>query len=445
MDSKKCVNVPEGLGDKQKKETVNYEKGATKVSEAYEDETRLGTSITPCCDLCAMAKNCILESPQNAASTDGCKFKLRDENTLIHDFTVSCLNGDKDGGSSEDDKLRDRIAEALRLVYHTPSIVIYTKSIGYKLCDKCDGSGTYVGFDHVGLCEYCKGTGLVPKPLKPGFHYAYSIYSYYLSDGTCCHDCFVDDEDRAKEIVELYNERMQDLTINSRKGYAKVIQSDRLRGVDFGHFSVVDADGTIGENLLVIDTTSNKIVSTGDWETICGDLEIVPYMDIEYHSHGQYIVESVRNYNERYCVMTTAFADELYSQVFSNIAASITQHSSYNGVENLVIRYIEKYPTIQDVRNNLSKHLALQASQMYAVSGEYQKVINKIIKDFSLIGMAITRADAATIVDKSQLTTDEYIVIYNIEQYSAVGVFLAEYVLLLGEFSDLTDDDKGVN
>lgn len=437
MDNEKYGKTPKRLGDAQAVSTLCYNEEFGRLLRDPAEAEKEKIQHTPCCEVCKNSRQC-----DGTIGTDACKFQLCDKDEMIR-RVVAWFGGNNDKSStSEDDELCDKMIDVLRKVYHEPTIKIYSECRCNQPCPKCDGSGIYLGASGIAACEYCNGTGLIPRTLEPGFHYVYSVFTW-RTGGDCYHNCFVEDEKNAIEMVNHYNRINRDIRTDLSKDYMKVILSDRLTGVDLGFIS--GADGEAGESLVVIDTEINVVVTTGDWETICANLGNAPYVDIEYATSGKYIVESLRNYNAKYCVMTTAFADELYSHVFSNIAASITQYSSYNGVENLVIRYIEKYPTIQDVRNNLSKHLALQASQMYAVSGEYQKVINKIIKDFSLIGMAITRADAATIVDKSQLTTDEYIVIYNIEQYSAVGVFLAEYVLLLGEFSDLTDDDKEVN
>ena len=55
--------------------------------------------------------------------------------------------------------------------------------------------------------------------------------------------------------------------------------------------------------------------------------------------------------------------------------------------------------------------------------------------------MTISQVDAATIINLSSLTTEEYITVANIMEHSAVGIFLVEYILLMGEYAELTEGD----
>lgn len=426
-------SVPTRTGAVEATKHQSYSKDVAKVLRDFSEEEKKKYRETPFCEACD-SRDCGFDK-----ATRGCPFNLCERDELIRRM-VKCADSVSEFNENdhdEFDEVYDRLYAVAHVVYNVNAIDIYAVWVHNQVCPKCDGSGAAVGLA-VESCAYCNGSGLIPRKLKPGFHYAYCAFTRRANYITF--NCFREDEGLIIEIVNHHNEMAEKFNVGSKQEYVSLILSDRLRNADLGYVSS-GGDIESGETLVLINAETNKIIMTGDWETIHEIYGVDQFMDIEFATSGKAIVETLDNYNRKYYTMTNDFADHLFSQMFANIVADAITNASYGGVENLVEKYTKKYQSIQDIRANITKHLELKAAGTYVVSGEYEKVIHKIIDDFAMIGMTISRLDAATVIKQSSLTVDEYIAIANIMNHSAVGVFLVEYILLMGEYAELTEGE----
>ena len=121
-------------------------------------------------------------------------------------------------------------------------------------------------------------------------------------------------------MVNHHNEMAEKFNVGSKQEYVSLILSDRLKGADLGYVSS-GGDSEVGETLVIINAETNKIIMTGDWQTIHELYGVDQFMDIEFVTSGKAIVETLTNYNNKYHTMTNDFADRLFSQMFANIVA----------------------------------------------------------------------------------------------------------------------------
>lgn len=425
--------VPTRTGAVEATKHQSYTKDVARALRDFTEEEKKKYRETPFCEACD-SKDCGFDK-----ATRGCPFHLCERDELIRRMVKYADNASEVNENNHDefDEMYDRLYATAHSVYNVNAIDVYTVWAHNQICPKCDGSGVTVGLA-IEPCGYCNGGGLVPRKLKPGFHYAYCAFT--RSANYIGFNCFGEDEKPMIEMVNHHNEMVEKFGIGSKQEYVSLILSDRLKGADLGYVSS-GGDSETGETLVVINAETNKIIMTGDWQTIHELYGVDQFMDIEFVTSGKVIVETLTNYNSKYHTMTNDFADRLFSQMFANTVADAITHASYGGVENLVSKYTEKYQSIQDIRANIAKHLELKVVETYVVSGEYGRIIHKIIDDFAMIGMTISQVDAATIINLSSLTTEEYITIANIMDHSAVGIFLVEYILLMGEYAELTEGE----
>lgn len=433
VEGKYGRSVPTRTGAVESAKHHSYTKDVARVLRDFTEEEKEKYRKTPFCEACD-SKDCGFDK-----ATRGCPFHLCERDELIRRMvkyadTASEFN---ENNHDEFDEMYDRLYAAAHSVYNVNAIDVYAVWAHNQVCPKCDGSGVTVGLD-IESCGYCDGSGLISRKLKPGFHYAYCAFTRRAS--YIGFNCFGEDEKPMIEMVNHHNEMAEKFNVGSKQEYVSLILSDRLKGADLGYVSS-GGDSEVGETLVVINAETNKIIMTGDWQTIHELYGVDQFMDIEFVTSGKAIVETLTNYNSKYHTMTNDFADRLFSQMFANIVTDAITHASYGGVENLVAKYTEKYQSIQDIIANITKHLELKVAETYVVSGEYGRIIHKIIDDFAMIGMTISQADAATIINLSSLTTEEYITVANIMDHSAVGIFLVEYILLMGEYAELTEGD----
>lgn len=433
VEGKYSRAVPTRTGAVEAAKHHSYTKEVARALRDFTEEEREKYRKTPFCETCD-SKDCGFDK-----ATRGCPFHLCERDELIRRMvkyadTASEFN---ENNHDEFDEMYDRLYAAAHSVYNVNAIDVYAVWAHNQVCPKCDGSGVTVGLD-IESCGYCDGSGLISRKLKPGFHYAYCAFTRranYIG-----FNCFGEDEKSMIEMVNHHNEMAEKFDVGSKQEYVSLILSNRLKGADLGYVSS-GGDSEVGETLVVINAETNKIIMAGDWQTIHELYGVDQFMDIEFVTSGKAIVETLTNYNSKYHTMTNDFADRLFSQMFANIVTDAITHASYGGVENLVAKYTEKYQSIQDIIANITKHLELKVAETYVVSGEYGRIIHKIIDDFAMIGMTISQADAATIINLSSLTTEEYITVANIMDHSAVGIFLVEYILLMGEYAELTEGD----
>lgn len=433
VEGKYGRSVPTRTGAVESAKHHSYTKDVARVLRDFTEEEKEKYRKTPFCEACD-SKDCGFDK-----ATRGCPFHLCERDELVRRMVkyVDTAPESNENNHDEFDEMYDRLYAAAHSVYNVNAIDVYAVWARNQVCPKCDGSGVTVGLD-IESCGYCDGSGLISRKLKPGFHYAYCAFTRranYIG-----FNCFGEDEKSMIEMVNHYNEMAEKFDVGSKQEYVSLILSNRLKGADLGYVSS-GGDSEVGETLVVINAETNKIIMTGDWQTIHELYGVDQFMDIEFVTSGKAIVETLTNYNSKYHTMTNDFADRLFSQMFTNIVTDAIAHASYGGVENLVAKYTEKYQSIQDIIANITKHLELKVAETYVVSGEYGRIIHKIIDDFAMIGMTISQADAATIINLSSLTTEEYITVANIMDHSAVGIFLVEYILLMGEYAELTEGD----
>jgi len=333
-------------------------------------------------------------------------------------------------------------------IYDGKAFEIYNMNFEHEVCPDCEGSGVVVDADGISSCKKCQGSGIRKIPIRNRFIKAYMVYdsepgSFEIDNVLGIY--------KTRDDAETYYSFMSAGNKDFEKHIAETFISKHL---DFDemwttlHRLFTSARGC---EITVIDTYFKKIIYSGiSWtqfwhngysEYLVDDIK--EYQDLDAMTNGRYIMLPTLKFEKEYEFHDNKFMNELYTSQFSNVVYNYLPYVTYGeeAAYKLITRYMEIYPFIESIRENLVHHVmqGFADSENFIVGDTDMPKLHKLIHDFELIGMHVDMFEGGAIVKKIQSLVPAINPL--IDKFSMVAVFLFEYVLISAEYANLTEDE----
>lgn len=357
-------------------------------------------------------KNCDKESP-----FVGCNHIVASKDELVRRLLI-CSGKDDDPSSEVSD-----ISNVLSAVYGYTDEELYRDSIERILCPKCNGTAVLFKGDDMADCD-CK-TGLITNPALQ--HMRAFFYMHIPGSGLTVSTTSYN---KIKRINQSYNKLSVHLNIH------KTYISENIAVDEF----------TNNDKFIVIqDCCTNeipRIVAKGTYEEIHDELNIPIYQDIEYVTSGKYVVFDENSFYSRYELIEKNSIDQLrVSHLETMTLMYIQTCCSYgDSAFGLLDKYFARYQTLADVQDNIIKSIP-ELTQATVALDDMVNIINKICDEFRIIGIHVTKSDAASIIKQIETMLGENSMEALTNEFIP-AVFLVEYILISKEYSNLMNDDE---
>ena len=392
----------------------------------------------PMCEICKNSRGCRIDPPM-------CDYDITDREDLKNRiFYAVTMNTKGDKETYPDDVVKEMNSRFMK-IYNGKSFEIYNMNFDHEVCQSCDGSGVILNGDGIFPCKRCGGSGIRKIPIKDGFIKAYMLYNTDRSGF------------RVSEVLSICKTRKIAETICSQffgsTDYenhigeiflSKHLDNDKMWSSFYNMFT----DSYNPNTVTVFDTYKNQVVYAGiTWKqfwhegyatNLIGASE--EYYDLDAMTNGRYIMIPTEEFNKNYQIFDSEFADELYTSELVNIIDNYLEFVTYGpDAYDLVNNYMSKYVEIRTIRDNLMTHIRNEdiSKTGYVVADTDIIKLDKIIKDFKLIGMNIDRVEAATTVKLVQQLVPDVSQI--IDGFNMVAIFLTEYIIISAEYANITD------
>ena len=348
------------------------------------------------CEICT--ENCIDERPH-----DGCGFTLMDRDSLIKKiFIYTQIPTPRD-----DQEYIDNLLNAGFTLGRINLKDIYLMDLNYSVCKECNGTGSIIGHDSINECDKCNGTGLIKRNHKD-FTPINFINMEYLGQPIIDNNLTANIPIRNK-FITIYN------------GYTVIDETRKY---------------------VVFNEETNDMIS-GTYKEIHDKMGLEFYMDIEFISDDKYKVYTEEEFWEYHKIIRTSsnvlLSESIYNRMRSELMTSnlllYSKIATYDCIE-VLDKYVEKYSTIDMIIDNVMSHI--DETENSVVLNDKVTYLDKIIADGKLIGMNLTKLEAAKIMESViSITGEDFYP--KLLAYNTIAVFIVEFICISAEYDSLID------
>lgn len=359
-----------------------------------------GSKVEASCESCSHSSNCDNEASDD---TTNCNYEIATRDEILRRMTIYIRK------NFDNDEVIEEILDILTNV----AITRYNISIAdlnmaryiYKPCDECDGSGVTISSD-IATCGSCCGRGYVVPKLdnKKIVWFAYKDIPY-------------------KELGKFFDRR-EDILKSPLSSYNT-------------SFFYVDGDvkDLNTDTFILFNKKTNKIVSKGTYKEAYDYLSLPWFVDINEVLSDTYDFMLEHKFYEKYGVFSNSRISNMESKLFGYIITEAANNASYAGADELLEKYVAKYNTIDVVKANLLSHISEE--ETIHLDENLIPVMYKVINDFELIGIELTKLQAANVINDITLLVDKDELPSLSKDVNMVGLYITEVVCISKEYGTL--------
>lgn len=367
-----------------------------------------------CCAACSIAEQC--EYPD---AFDGCGFKSMNKEDLIKIILIYetlCKSGSPKEYHMTLDALYDIAIRDHKLSLYD----MYVAKEEYVMCEHCGGSGAIIDADGVHICKHCDGNKLREREHDDDMVAEFIYNEYGFSYSTIHQDVKrISELDSGKKPFYMkkkyiaINSYGQPIFAHDRK-YIVLLKEQKVPETIGTYMEIHDAMG-IPYFIDIEDVTDDKyqvFPEEGFWESF----KIVPVIETD-------VTLSKETY------------DKMREDLFMSNLWLYEPHATYTCTE-LISKYAERFKTVDDVIVNVLSHIDEYENSV--VKSDKVIYLEKIINDGELIGLELTKLQAAKIMEQIISVTDDQFY-PQLMVYNTIIIFIVEYICIYKEFGNLTE------
>ena len=391
----------------------------------------------PLCETCGNMSRCSCAEE----NMPGCKYRIMGEDELSKRLLImNCIkltNRDK-ANNLYPPKIQRDMMNRYWHYYHGTLRDITDRMIDERMCPDCEGTGMQVGAT-IGVCERCNGSGIIDKDVDPNYYVVYIIYEdstpfdveikYVSRNKTDIRDR-LETMNNSKDAIAYYE-------INNwhQYHYGRMLMNKKLFDDDITDKELNELFFGDDTEFVAFTSVRNEIVTVGTLEEIQNYFGIKRWQDVEKFFSGTIQVVSKEKFSAKYEIKPMDFMAELYTHALSDFMMFYIYNASYTEAGDLWSQYVNTYNTLTKIQDNIMKYAVTDDPVMIIANNT--EILEKIIKDFSYVGITITKNSAANVIKlvESMVKQD---VIPTLTNYNAVAVFITEYIMISQEYATIT-------
>lgn len=356
------------------------------------------SNVMASCESCGKSKSCEVEG---SVDTDGCEYESATREEVLKRIAI-CMRQEYGDDSMKHNILNNLVNIAITK-YDISLADLNRAKLEYKPCEECEGTGVTISAD-IATCCSCKGSGL------SNTDYSGSQRIWFLYVDMPYH-----------EFMQFYTEE----------------EYLELKPSQYGSsFFYIDKDININTDTFVLfNKRANRIVTTGTYGEVHDYLNIPYFVDINEALSNTYDFVLEKDFYNKYDIVPKDNIAEMQLAIITYVLDEAVSNASYGGADELLRNYVNKYPTIDSIKENLLVHIS-DDNTVY-IEEILRPVTFRIIADFKLIGIELTNIQAANIVDEILGLIDKESLISLSKHANMIGVYIAEVICISKEYGNL--------
>ena len=358
------------------------------------------SNVMASCESCGKSNSCESEV-EGSIGINGCEYEAASREEILKRIAI-CMEQDYGDDLIKHNILNDLVNIAISK-YDISLADLNRAKLEYRLCEECEGTGVTISAD-ITPCGSCKGSGL------SNTDYSNSKRIYFLYEDM-----------PYQEFRQLYTEE----------------EYLELKPSQYGSsFFYIDKDININTDTFVLfNKRANRIVTTGTYKEVHDYLNIPYFVDINEALSGTYDFVLEKDFYNKYEIVPKDTITVMQSAIITYVLDEAVSNASYGGADELLKNYVKKYPTIDNIKENLLSHIS-DDNTVY-IEEVLRPVTFRIIADFKLIGIELTNIQAANMVDEILGLIDKESLISLSKHANMIGVYIAEVICISKEYGNL--------